>query len=866
MRCCCGYLFKALLFLLIVDSLWSTSSTSKELGVAARLSSIYRNSVFVSTIDGTLYMLDSVSGDVQTIIRQPPILKTSMVDQNAMVFLPDPQDGSLYQLFQGRLQKLPLTIPALVHASPCKSSDGLLFAGSKHDSWLAFVPNVDHGYTIQQLDEQDGMVCPTIDSTELFIGRSEYKLRIMDISDGRRRWNLTYVQYASKNAPVQSDYAFEHYSSCSDGTLVTVDSTTGRIMWKRNFKSIVVGLYQLHSDGLRRLQLHVLGSDTLQRLIADQSSTSAIRDPFLSPVEPLRPAMFVGKHSNSLYALSPLVDRKTVVFSPRNRALPLLEGPTAVQTPTQENDDAQVGLSVAIESWQRLLENNSTDSIDPPVFYGYYRLPPLAESKFFLLASKLPSLLPQLSYVAHDVDNDETPSSAYVKRWLKDRIEALLLAILICIFIVKIKSACRFVKFLIRFGLRRAITSSSSSDDGGTTVGRIWFDSKQVLGHGCNGTIVYKGTFDGRDVAVKRIFREYSKKAQREVKLLRESDSHRNVVRYFCMVSKDPLESSLLMGVLLWQETDKLYCYIALQLCQCTLQHYVEDAEVRMHRDLKPQNVLVYCSSSDGQPVAMISDFDLGQQLYSRNWNGRFSTAGTEGWMAPEVMKGEAIVCAPFISALSFCVFNAFALQCCLSDIFSLGCLYHYVLTTGEHPFGEAALRQSNILTGNFTLQEQLIQQEGRDLIGDMIRSDSLLRPTAEQAIRHPFFWSKQKQLSDRVEKVDSNDEIVQRLEKNGCRVVGGNWQNRICEALQGDLRRFRSYRGRSICDLLRALRNKRHHYHELSPEVRNALGSIPDQFVDYFTGRFPLLLMHVYKAGQLLRNEDIFASYYALS
>ncbi|CDW52631.1 IRE protein kinase [Trichuris trichiura] len=852
----------------------------QELDVAARLFSIYRNSVFVSTIDGTLYVLDSVSGDVQTIIRQPPILKTSMVHQNAMVFLPDPQDGSLYQLFQGRLQKLPLTIPALVHASPCKSSDGLLFAGSKHDSWLVFVPGVDQGYTIQQLDEQDGMVCPTIDNTELFIGRSEYKLRIMDINDGRRRWNLTYVQYASKNAPAQSDYAFEHYSSCSDGLLVTVDSATGRIMWKRNFKSIVIGMYQLHSDGLRRLQLHVLGSDTLQRLIADQLFSSAVRDPFLSPVEPLRPAMFVGKHSSSLYALNPLVDRKTVVFSPRNRALPLLEGPTAVQVPTHSSDDAQVGLHVAVESWQHLLEDNSTDSIDPPVFYGYYKLPPLTESKFFLLTSKLPSLLPQLSYIAHEVNSDEPASSVSAKRWLKDRVEALLLAALIWVFVAKFNSACRFVKFLIRFGLRRAVTSSLDRDEG-TTVGRIWFDAGQVLGHGCNGTIVYKGVFDGRDVAVKRIFREYSAKAQREVKLLRESDSHRNVVRYFCM------------------ETDKLYCYIALQLCQCTLQHYVEDADLRgqisvkpkmlleqttlglahlhklkigefclctlfflleinmiilpsdskMHRDLKPQNVLLYCSSSDGQPVAMISDFDLGQQLYSRNWNGRFSTAGTEGWMAPEVIKGESV--------------------CCLSDIFSLGCLYHYVLTTGEHPFGEAALRQSNILVGNFTLQEQLIQQEGRDLIGDMIHSDSLLRPTAVQAIHHPFFWSKQKQLSflqdisDRVEKVDSNDEIVQRLEMNGRNVVGGNWQNRICEALQDDLRRFRSYRGRSIRDLLRALRNKRHHYHELSPEVRNALGSIPDQFVDYFTGRFPLLLMHVYKAGQLLRNEDIFASYY---
>ncbi|KFO86185.1 Serine/threonine-protein kinase/endoribonuclease IRE2, partial [Buceros rhinoceros silvestris] len=54
------------------------------------------------------------------------------------------------------------------------------------------------------------------------------------------------------------------------------------------------------------------------------------------------------------------------------------------------------------------------------------------------------------------------------------------------------------------------------------------------------------------------------------------------------------------------------------------------------------------------------------------------------------------------------------------------------------------------------------------------------------------------------------------------------------------DLRKFRTYKGASVRDLLRAMRNKKHHYHELPPDVRTALGSVPDGFVQYFTSRFP--------------------------
>lgn len=46
--------------------------------------------------------------------------------------------------------------------------------------------------------------------------------------------------------------------------------------------------------------------------------------------------------------------------------------------------------------------------------------------------------------------------------------------------------------------------------------------------------VVFSGLFDGRNVAVKRVVSEFMNLAEREVDLLRESDSHANVVRYYC--------------------------------------------------------------------------------------------------------------------------------------------------------------------------------------------------------------------------------------------------------------------------------------------------------------------------------------------
>ena len=63
--------------------------------------------------------------------------------------------------------------------------------------------------------------------------------------------------------------------------------------------------------------------------------------------------------------------------------------------------------------------------------------------------------------------------------------------------------------------------------------------------------------------------------------------------------------------------------------------------------------------------------------------------------------------------------------------------------------------------------------------------------------------------------------------------------------------------------DLLRAIRNKKHHYRELTDEARALYGKMPAEFSDYWTGRFPRLLTHAYLAMQCVKYETNFARYY---
>ncbi|KAK4684512.1 serine/threonine-protein kinase/endoribonuclease IRE1, partial [Tremellales sp. Uapishka_1] len=430
--------------------------------------------------------------------------------------------------------------------------------------------------------------------------------------------------------------------------------------------------------------------------------------------------------------------------------------------------------------------------------------------------------------------------------------------------------------------------------------------SDTVIGFGSHGTVVLKGTWGGRPVAVKRLLSDFVRLASQEVKLLQASDDHQNVIRYYCQERRDN------------------FLYIALDLCQASLADLIETPEKHselagildrkkalseitaglkhlhgmkiIHRDIKPQNVLV-SKGKDGQLKMLVSDFGLarrleqGQSSFAPTAN---NLAGSLGWRAPECIRGqvrlnEGFECSSSTSTSS----NSSLLDLTLIgtdtdrsyarltkavDLFALGCLYFWVLMSGQHPFGETYNRESNIVKGDAVGLESLdiLGEEGweaKELIGRLLSKDPEDRPDTAECLSHPFFWTPAKRLaflcdaSDRFEimELDPPEETLVALETNAEGVVGKDWYHKLDRVFISNLGKYRKYRGGSVRDLLRALRNKKHHYQDLEPVVKKHLGNMPSGFLSYFTGRFPQLLLHVYATVKhsKLRDESMFENYF---
>ncbi|KAJ8317880.1 hypothetical protein KUTeg_002971 [Tegillarca granosa] len=799
--------------------------------------------VFVSTLSGTFHAVSRATGKVLWTLSE-----------DGMNFLPDPKDGSIYALSDGRdsIKKLPFTIPQLVTASPCKSNEGILYTGQKKDIWIAVDPVT--GEKLQTLS-MDGAhkVCPSNVENVIYIGRTEYTITMFDSKTGTKRWNATFMDYSSHVSPDPKEY--------------------GEVLWHMDYDSPVVAMYTMTKDhSLQKVPFTSFAPETLDHLTGQLSST----------VWRHNPTLYIGEFEHGFYGLASLVDEKTVTIAPKNQGPLLIEGPKPNKNAHNSNmHEEKVTASTVRRGGSILL-------------LGYHEVPEEVNSRVspaYQIASDTPQVVilpsnPEKDNPDPNVNNTTVKEESFYTKYLQVDFKfwttvILSLGTIIAIVYYFPRKTEESIKIMLQKqieeqklqGQRSAQTSmtgngSSESKglyeavpEGHIKVGKIVFNPKDVLGHGCEGTFVYRGRFDNRDVAVKRLLPECFTFADREVELLRESDQHANVIRYFCM------------------EADSQFRYIALEYCIATIQDFVEGrckdiqnldpinllhqaisgiAHLHsldiVHRDVKPHNVLLSQPDAKGQIKAMISDFGLCKKLAAGriSFSRRSGAAGTEGWIAPEMLEEDTRTT-------------------CSVDVFSAGCVLYYVVTRGKHPFGDSLRRQANILSGDYDI-ESLPKTDyyvRRDLIESMISTDPSDRPTAKEVLKHPFFWSRSRQLmffqdvSDRIEKETEECEVVQRLETRGLEVVKFDWKKHITVELQNDLRKFRTYKGQNVRDLLRAMRNKKHHYRELPDDVKNSLGSVPDQFVFYFTSRFPRLLIHTYHAVKCCMNEIVFQQYY---
>ena len=130
----------------------------------------------------------------------------------------------------------------------------------------------------------------------------------------------------------------------------------------------------------------------------------------------------------------------------------------------------------------------------------------------------------------------------------------------------------------------------------------------------------------------------------------------------------------------------------------------------------------------------------------------------------------------------------------------------------------------------------------------------------------------------------DPRDVNLITLETGAFQVVGNDWHSRLDRLFIENLGKFRKYDGKSVQDLLRALRNKvsslscmchpvltnvqKHHYQDLPDNVKRLLGTMPEGCLAYFTRRFPHLFLHVHGvvANSSLRTESMFRTYFELS
>ena len=242
------------------------------------------------------------------------------------------------------------------------------------------------------------------------------------------------------------------------------------------------------------------------------------------------------------------------------------------------------------------------------------------------------------------------------------------------------------------------------------------------------GTSVYVGVLqDGRDVAVKRILIQAGESLAENEKKILSSIKCPHIVRYLHFMKDDN------------------FIYLILDLCEETLKElvnsqtaeYLKDHGQRMikeiltgleflhsrgivHRDLKPSNVLV-----DVEGHMKLSDFGISRTLNEDETTVCTDVKGTNGWMPAEVIEA--------MNQDEECRFKK------KSDVQVTGMIAFFVLTKGEHPFGDGSDQMRNIVNGNPVALNKLADRNAVTFVTWLIDKEIQNRPYAHEALSNLF-------------------------------------------------------------------------------------------------------------------------------
>ena len=142
-----------------------------------------------------------------------------------------------------------------------------------------------------------------------------------------------------------------------------------------------------------------------------------------------------------------------------------------------------------------------------------------------------------------------------------------------------------------------------------------------------------------------------------------------------------------------------------------------------LHRDIKPDNILIYSIEDQSQYEVRIAD--LGLAVFCPNNQPQYMKCGSPGYLAPELFRSEGYSYK--------------------ADIFSLGSVFFNIITSCYLFQGESkdAMLRRNIECNTEGALEHIrprVSPQGLHLLASMIQKDPANRPTAKEALNFEWF------------------------------------------------------------------------------------------------------------------------------
>lgn len=192
------------------------------------------------------------------------------------------------------------------------------------------------------------------------------------------------------------------------------------------------------------------------------------------------------------------------------------------------------------------------------------------------------------------------------------------------------------------------------------------------------------------------------------------------------------------------------------------------------------------------------------------------------------------------------------------SDIYSLGCLFHYMLAGGVFPFNMQMNETGKCIFEtrfdfSLLLNQALRKQLAKVLIFQMITSQPDERPDIIHVNKHDFFKDADILvlfILNIKKKLESKNEEAKQLEtllNQDRTVIFGNWINCIDGPLKMDIGNNK-YDPKKLTELIRYIRNKWTHSGEWNEEIKLVFGDSAETFLNYWSSSFPKFWQHLNK------------------